>query len=79
MKKFVELVDLNAQNKAYRKILGLYKDEIAGHMINIVFYREVSKLVIEIRMLLKNKKGNEEKIEQLRDKLGLTIQRWKNE
>ena len=78
MKKFVELVDSNAQNAAYRKMLGLYKDEVNAHMANVLYYREVSTLVDEIKMLLKNKKGNEQKIEQLRTELKLVIEGWRN-
>ena len=78
MKIFVELVDSNGQIAAYRKRLGLYKDEIPAHMSVLGFYRRIVILVNEIRTLLKNKKGNEQKIQQLRAELELVIEGWRN-
>jgi len=77
MKTFVELADSNAQIKAYRSKLGLYKDEIQEHMKNISFYRTIARLVTEIRFLVKNKEGNEERLAELRDNLKSAMERWR--
>lgn len=74
---FLGLVDSNAQVNAYRQSIGLYKDQINSHMVHITFYREVTKLVNEIKTLLKNKNGNEEKIDGLRTELKLKMENWK--
>jgi len=78
MKTFVGLVDSNAQVPAYRKTMGLTKDQVHGHLKHITFYRRVVELSEEIRPLLKKKKGNEEIIKKLRDELKATIGRWRN-
>jgi hypothetical protein len=77
MKKFVELVDSNAQIAAYKKHLGLTKDQVHGHLRSIVFYRNVIRLSDEIRLLFKDKVGNIEKIKELRRELKDVFKGWK--
>ena len=74
----MDLVDSNAQIAAYKKSLGLSKDDIMQHIGNITFYREVISLTIQIRTLLKNKKDNRQEIEGLRSQLKTTVEEWKH-
>jgi len=74
----LDLVDSNAQIAAYKKSLGLSKDDIMQHIGNITFYREVISLTIQIRTLLKNKKDNRQEIEGLRSQLKTTVEEWKH-
>ena len=78
MEIFLDLVDSNAQIAAYKKSLGLSKDDIMQHIGNITFYREVISLTIQIRTLLKNKKDNRQEIEGLRSQLKTTVEEWKH-
>ena len=79
MKKFIGLVDSNAQANAYRSALGLHIDEVREHMKHVTFYRQITKRVDEIKTLLKNKNDNKEKIKELRDRLKFDMESWKNE
>jgi hypothetical protein len=79
MKIFIGLVDSNAQVPAYHKTMGLTKPQILGHIQHVTFYRRVVELTEQIRPLLRNKKGNEDKIEELRNELKDTYGRWKND
>jgi hypothetical protein len=76
MKYFIQLVDSNAQVPVFKKTIGLTKDQVHGHMQNIVFYRAVVKISEEIKTLLRNKKGNEGKITELRAELKSTMEKW---
>jgi len=78
MKKFIELVDSNAQTAAYKKYLGLTKDQVHGHLRSIVFYRNVVRITEELRSLFKNRNDNKEKIKQLRTELRAAYQGWNN-
>lgn len=62
-------MDSGGQNKAYKKKIGIHSSDIVAHRNKINFYRNVVRLVDEIRLLIKNKKGNEEKLEELREEL----------
>ena len=78
MKIFLTLIDSNAQIAAFKKTIGLSKDQVLGHMQHVIFYRQVVKLTEEIKPLIRNKKGNEDRIEQLRNELKSIIEGWRN-
>lgn len=78
MKKFVELVDGNAQVKAYTRALGLNKPQIGEHLKNLSLYREVVRLSDKIKSLIPNKKNNKKEIQNLRSELNSVIERWRN-
>jgi hypothetical protein len=78
MRIFLELIDSNAQIAAFKKSLGLSKDQVLGHMKYVTFYREIVALTEQIKPLLKKKKGNEKTIGRLRNELKSVIKRWRN-
>ena len=78
MKIFVTLVDSNAQTAAYKKALGITKDDIKQHLTNIGIYRKLSTIFYDIKLMFKEPEIDREKIKAKRLELDKILEEWKN-
>jgi len=79
MEVFINLVDGGANPKAFKKLLGMKQEEIAGQMVKISLYREIVKYTAEIKTLSKNRNENMALINEKRKELLTIIAEWNSE